>query len=288
MKNAGIVVALCALGVAFGVLLQLIYWQELEQGVLLFCTLPALVGMLSAMLPLQLHPIGKALLAVTFCLLESFVVFREGVICVLMAAPLFYGFAIIGALAYDFAGHARRGQRAIVFAGLPLVTLLLGPVQPHPVVEVEARVRLEAVTVAEVRDRIAAPRTIDAQPLHWALGLFPRPEQMDGSGLEVGDQRAVWMGGGEGQPGWFVTEIVESGADGVVFETVADRSHIAHWLDWKRDTLTWTEVPGGVEVSWRAAYRSELAPDWYFGPVERWAAQTVVADLLAARVAPVR
>lgn len=275
-------------GVGFGAVLHGIYWTGLEQGVLLFVTLPMLVGFVAALLPLPLHPIGKALLFTTICLIESFVVFSEGVICVLMAAPLFYGFAILGAVAVDLSMNRARGQRAFVWVGLPLASLLLGPPAPHPVIEVRVEQFVPGVDPTELQVRLAAPREDVGAGIPWMLKLFPQPVEMRGSGIDPGDLREIYFAGGEGKPGWLRVEVTERTADQVRFEVLEDSSHIAHWLAWQDDVIGWEAVDGGTQVTWTTRYRSELAPDWYFGPAERLAMRYALHSRLDVHTAALR
>ena len=241
-----------------------------------------------AMLPPAKTYTGTLLKATTLLLLLSGVILAEGLICILMAAPLFYMVAVIGGLLLDHVRLKSRATRALLIAPLGLLSLE----GVHADLSAE---RAETVVVsrtvagspAEVEAALAARPDFD-RTLPFALRMgFPRPVRSLGQGLEPGDRRLVHFAGGEGKPGDLVLEVSESTPGRVVFDAISDTSHIAHWMTWRSAEVTWAEVaPGRTDVTWTLRYDRELDPVFWFGPTERGAVALTAAYLLDCLLPP--
>ena len=112
-------------------------------------------------------------------------------------------------------------------------------------------------------------------PIFLRLG-FPIPSETKGEGLTLGSKRCVHFSGGEGQPGDLCAQITERDNNKIVFSNIEDKSHISHWLSWKKSVIYWKELDHNkVEVRWIITYDRELDPAWYFAPLERYAVRLV-------------
>lgn len=256
----------------------------LEQASAMFIGLPAILGALLALSPPAQSVTGMAVKGTTLALLLSAVVLGEGIICILMASPLFYTVAITAGLLVDM---ARKGS-SNAYAGL--VVLLLASVEgAHPMLSFDreesvASERVVEGTPSDVRDALARPQRLTALPAALRIG-FPRPVDAWGDGLAVGDTRHIHFAGGEGRPGTMQFVVEESAPERVVFALVDDESHIAHWLRWERSVVELEPIDAEhTRVRWRIDFRRDLDPAWYFAGVERWFL-TVAADHLIASVA---
>src|SRR5258707_9336843 len=78
----------------FSLLLRLVYYTHNETTALMFVGIPTVLAVLLALSPAAVSPAGIAAKGVTIGLLISAILFGEGVICVLMAAPIAYIIAI--------------------------------------------------------------------------------------------------------------------------------------------------------------------------------------------------
>ncbi|MBX2799041.1 MAG: hypothetical protein KTR31_15300 [Myxococcales bacterium] len=272
-----------ALGVG-ALLLQALYGAGLEQTAALFVALPTVLGIMLSLAGRPGSALGIALRGITLFLLMSAIVFREGVICILMGAPLYYGVAALVGWAVD---QARKRQA-------PAYALLVVPLLPVSLEgtawEVGRQEQVEVVRVVQaesavVRQALAQPPDVSTPlPAYLRMG-FPRPVHASGAGLAPGDVRAIDFAGGEGEPGQMLLEVTRSGEDHAVFELVHDGSHIAHWLSWDRATVSWRPVTGGTEVRWRIDYTRHLDPFWWFAPWQRYAVERA-ADYLVRAHAP--
>lgn len=147
--------------------------------------------------------------------------------------------------------------------------------------------RTVRATAAEVQ--AALGRAPDfSRPLPFLLRIgFPVPVSARGAGILPGDERIIRFAGGEGNPGDLTMRVSEFHPGLVRFEAVSDTSHIAHWLDWKASTVTWTETsPGICEVHWTVEYDRLLDPAWYFAPSERMAVKLAAGYLIETLATP--
>jgi hypothetical protein len=102
---------------------RLLVMGKLEQSAAMFIGLPAFLAILVTLTPAARTTTGLLLKATTVVLLTSAVLLAEGFVCVMMAAPLFYGVAALIGLIFDYLG--RRGifrrvpQARMTLAALP-------------------------------------------------------------------------------------------------------------------------------------------------------------------------
>ncbi|MEM6996565.1 MAG: hypothetical protein AAF721_39040, partial [Myxococcota bacterium] len=221
----GLVLAL----VAFSIGYRLIVVGKLEQSSVLFILLPGLFAILLGMVPTRKSSLGFVLKAVTIALLMSMVVLGEGMVCVLMAAPIMYGvvlatWAIAQVLAY-FLGPRIDDRKIRCSLAIPLVLISLEGVNDDLSFDRTESVvvtRVTSASAAEVAARLATPpRFDDALPTSLQLG-FPRPQWIEADGLALGDEWRVRFAGGEGVPGTLVLEVVERTPGLVRFAALQD------------------------------------------------------------------
>lgn len=259
---------------------RLLVFQNLEQTAALFIGLPTFLAIMVVLAPRSKSVTGLLLKLSTLALLLSATLLQEGFVCVLMAAPLFYGVAVFVGLLLDwstgrglFRSWYDRGARVTV-AFLPLLTMSAEGTSEWFSFEREESVTVTQVlsmTPSEVESALARTPQYDAQlPFYLRLG-FPRPVATDGAGLDVGDTRRIHFAGGEGNPGDLVLVVAERDADRVRFEVLENTSHIAHWLLWRGSEVRWSEHPDGAKVTWTERWRRDLDPYWYFAPAQRYA-----------------
>lgn len=269
----GLSICLCIGAVAF----RLLYIGRLEQTAALFIGLPTLLSILLTLTPNAKSANGMIMKGITLGLLMSGIVFAEGFICIVMAAPLFYLVGLLIGASDDRYRKNKAAQGNILSSVvlLPLFVMSLEGVTPElsfdrsEIITVEKTI---AATPAEVRHALAQRPVFDQElPFYLQLG-FPRPTNTQGAGLQLGDQRIVRFAGGEGQPGDLILTISDSRPELIVFSVDSDTSHIAHWLDWKEFRVRLHEIqPGQTYVRWTATYDRRLDPAWYFAPWQRYA-----------------
>ena len=274
-RRVGPYVWLClAVGIA-SVLYRVLVLGHKEQTAMMFIGLPTALAMLIAFLPRAASATGMIMKGITLFLLMFGILFIEGFICILMAAPFFYA---VGFIVGIFADKARVRQefekrfRLVVLPALVLMSLEGATgVLSFPRDEVVTVSRELAVAPAAARAQLAhGPRFVLSElPAFLKLG-FPAPHRIEGGGQEIGDLWLIHFAGGEGKPGDLTARVVESGPTRIRAERVSDTSHIAHWLDWQDAEWVIEPTSSGSRVTLTMRYRRLLDPAWYFKPIERY------------------
>jgi hypothetical protein len=280
--------------------------SELHQSAAFFIGIPTILAITLAMTPRAKSATGIIVKGITLALLLSGIVFYEGFICILMAAPLFYLVGIVIGVPIDRV-RKRRKSEGRVYSIIGLGLLLLSAEGVTPATSFSQRERVEVVktidaSVDEVTAALASTPEFEVDlPFYLKLG-FPRPVAAHGSGLEVGDTRTIVfgtespmepMGGdhhhlvsGEGG-GTLELVIVRSRPGRVVFKAVHDRTAFTHWIGWGRSIVEWHAIDENTtEVSWTMSFRRKLSPAWYFGPWQRYAAKRAAGYLIGTAATP--
>lgn len=285
-----ILLALAAAGLAYrGLVLK-----RLEHTSLVFVGIPALL----AFMILQTRPktaIGTVNKVIALALCLSGVVFGEALVCILMAAPIFF---LVGTLVGVLINWARGtgpsgdtgGSRWRGAMGLVLLPLSAEGVLPGFELPREERVTVMRVIAASpdaIRSALAAtPRFDRPLPAFLRLG-FPVPGHTSGDGLAVGDRRSVMLMHGEHHSGALEFAVTAVDSSSVRFVTVSDSSYITHWLDWRDATVRWEPVDEArTRVTWTLRYRRRLDPAWYFAPLERYGVSVAAGYLIESLATP--
>lgn len=285
-----VVVTLVVVSIAY----RLLVVHHLEHTSLVFIGLPAL----AAITLLNTRPqtaIGTVNKVIAILLCMSGILFGEGLICILMAAPIFFCVgAVVGTVINKL--RARRSPddpRSGRWRGI--VTLAIVPMSIEGVIPAFAFDREERVTASrivegspnDVRMALGATPRFDRElPRFFRLG-FPTPTHANGSGLRVGDERRVMFAHGQHHNGALVMRVVSADSASVVFAPLADSSYITHWLSWEEAAVRWE--PAGdrrTRVTWTLSYRRRLDPAWYFAPLERYGASLAAGYLIETLATP--
>ena len=276
-----IVVTLVVVSIAYRVLVM----KHLEHTSLVFIGLPALaaVTLLHTRPRTAIGTVNKVI-AILLCL--SGILFGEGLICILMAAPIFFlvGTAI-GLVINKLTGRNWRGMVSLV-----VVPLSLEGVVPSLAFDREERVtvsRIVDATPDQVRLALASTPRFDRElPRFFRLG-FPTPMHVTGEGLRVGDDRRVWFAPGQHHTGALVMRVTRTDSASALFTMASDSSYITHWLSWEEADVRWTPVGAGhTRVTWTLRYRRRLDPAWYFAPLERYGAGLAAGYLIETLATP--
>ena len=276
-----IVVTLVVVSIAYRVLVM----KHLEHTSLVFIGLPALaaVTLLHTRPRTAIGTVNKVI-AILLCL--SGILFGEGLICILMAAPIFFlvGTAI-GLVINKLTGRNWRGMVSLV-----VVPLSLEGVVPSLAFDREERVtvsRIVDATPDQVRLALASTPRFDRElPRFFRLG-FPTPMHVTGEGLRVGDDRRVMFAHGQHHTGALVMRVTRTDSASALFTMASDSSYITHWLSWEEADVRWTPVGAGhTRVTWTLRYRRRLDPAWYFAPLEGYGAGLAAGYLIETLATP--
>jgi len=266
---------------------------HLDQTAALFIGLPTVLAIGLTLTPKAKSATGMAVKGLTIGLVLSAILLGEGVICILMAAPLFYGIALVIGVIVDAArARARKTNQGKLYSILLLPLALMSlegvtPITSFPAAGTATVTQTVAATPAGVEAALAAAPLFDRTPPAF-LGLgFPRPLAADGSGLAVGDRRTIRFSGRNGTRAALVLEVVQSEPGHVRFQARTDQTAIARWLGWRDADVTWHSTGADrTRVTWTLHYVRRLSPAWYFGPFEQYAATLSAGYLIGTAATP--
>lgn len=276
-----IVATLVVVSIAYRVLVV----KHLEHTSLVFIGLPAL----AAITLLHTRPrtaIGTVNKVIAILLCMSGILFGEGLICILMAAPIFFLVGtVIGLIINRLTGGNWRGVVSLV-----VVPLSLEGIVPSLAFDRDERVtvtRTVEATPDQVRLALAStPRFDRALPPFFRLG-FPTPMHTSGDGLGIGDERRVMFAHGRHHTGALVLRVTAADSASVAFTVASDSSYITHWLSWDGADVRWAPVGAGrTRLTWTLRYRRRLDPAWYFAPLERYGAGLAAGYLIETLATP--
>jgi hypothetical protein len=276
---------------------KLLYREHFEHSSLVFIGLPAVLAVAAVLLPRPNTAKGAIVRATTVALLLSSVLFGEGFVCIVMAAPLFYGVGLLIGMAIDSQGSDRREPPTALSCVLVLV---LVPASFEGVIPGFEMSRNTSVAIERIVDGSPAqveaamtrtPRFDRPLPAFFTRLRFPTPGATSGEGLRPGDRRTIEFlhtahNAGH-HPGVLTLEVRDREPERVRFTISSDTSYLTHWLSWSYADVSWHEVaPGRTRVVWTLAYRRRLDPAWYFAPLEHYGVSLAAGYLIDTLATP--
>jgi hypothetical protein len=270
---------------------QVLHAGGLQQTALFYIGLPATIALVVAATARPRTVTGMAVAAVTIGLALAGPLLGEGVVCLVMAAPLFFLVAIVIGLAFDLLARSARSKRSHAFGFVPVLALLClegvvgSPVPPNEVVTVTRTVQVSAEQFSAAL--AGTPRFTQPRSSFLSRVPFPRVVEVAGTGLDLGDERVVTFTprrslgiGAQPTPRSMRLRITQSGPAQLQFDVVQDTA-TARWLRWQTSQVSWRATSTGVtEVTWRLGYQRTFDPGWYFGPLQRYGMQQATGYLL--------
>ncbi len=242
-----------------------------SDSAMVFVGLPTLLALAITLGPRARSLHGLTFRAISLGLLVAAVLVREGVICLIFAAPLVYAIGH-GMVALFTMAPRRRYAIAPVVLLIGLEGLVPGlRVEPQQTV---TAVHTVALAPAAVARRIAAGPDFARVHKPWLLAMVPLPGHVLGAGVDPGDGWEFTFHGDSHGPGGDLVIAVASHTEtatggSVTFRPVSDTSVVTRWLAWSGARLDWHAVPGGTEVTLTLQFVRRLDPSWYFGPLEQ-------------------
>ena len=293
---AALIAAVAVASVAY----RLLVAGGLQQTAALFVGIPALLAILVVLAVSPRSATGVACKAMTVAMLVSALFLGEGILCVVMSAPIFYAIAIAIALTMDWA--RRRHERSATTLFSCFIVLAFVPMSLEGVTDFTTFNREESVAASKIVDGSSQavaralfepPRFDRVRPLYLRAG-FPSPVS---TRIERSADRVRWvielrggemrLNGMEARTGNLVLELEEARPGLVRWRAVSDSSHMTHFLMWREIIVQWEPVDANkTRVTWTLRYRRGLDPAWYFGPMERYAARLAAGYLIDSVAAP--
>lgn len=250
---------------------------HLEQTALFYVGIPALIALTVVATARPRTTVGTIMVTITVGLALAGPLLDEGVVCLVVAAPLFYlcG-AIVGVIAD--AARRRKGMQALLI--VPLLLSAEGAVASLP--------RGGEVTVTRVaRAGTDLDRALAAAPVFGPVRSpllrlkFPKPVRAAGAGLEPGATRHIdftprrSLGIGAKPTPRSMDLTVTRHAPGLVVFAVRRDTTLARWLQFTEAEFRWQ----GTRLTVTLRYRRTFDPDWYFGPVQHYGMREAAAYL---------
>ena len=299
-RNARLGLAAIVAAVATGVLFyRAVFGSGLGQTAALFVGVPAIMAVVVTFALTPRSALGVAFKAITIGLLVSMIFLTEGILCVLMSAPLFFGVAVaIAALGERLRRPASGRPRVLsCVALLAFVPMSLEGVWPATSFERQTEVSVTRVVRASP-EAVAkalqdAPRFDRPLPRFLRAG-FPRPVDVR---IDHGASPARWvvhlrggetrLNGQEPRPGDLVLVLDDYAPGRARWRVVSDDSHMRHFLRWQDAIVEWrAATDGGTVVTWTLRYQRDLDPAWYFGPWQHYAAALAAGYLIETVATP--
>jgi hypothetical protein len=278
---------------------KLIFIQRLDQTAALFVGIPALLAIVVVVFVSPRSATGVACKAVTVGLLVSLFFLGEGVLCIVMSAPIFYAVAV-GVAATMTALRRRHPNEPTrtVNSGVVVLTILLASMEGVTGFlslnrdETVKATKIVSASADEIQRAVFEPPRFDrVMPLELRAG-FPRPTAVH---IDEGTIRwIIRMRGGEmrvdgiePKAGDLVLELEESRPGLVRWRALSDNSHMTHFLVWRSATVAWEPIDAHTSrVTWTLQYDRGLDPAWYFEPWERYIAGIAAGYLIDAVATP--
>ncbi|HJU44742.1 MAG TPA: SRPBCC family protein [Vicinamibacterales bacterium] len=267
--------------------------RRLEQTAVLFIGVPALLALAAVFIPAR-SAVGVACKSVTIGLLVSLIFLGEGILCVVMAAPLYFGVAVlIGAMVESSRKRQHHQRLYSSIALLVFVPMTFEGVFPATTInrntEVTESAIVNASAAAVAVAVVSTPRFNRMLPGALTLGL-PRPLSVAGDGeilrieMRGGETR---VNGREPRTGTLVLAREHQTNRSVTWRAVSDDSHMRHFLSWQASVVEWEAIDEDrTRVTWTIRYRRDLDPAWYFGPMERFAVRLAARYLIESVATP--
>ena len=271
-----IVAVLVVASIAF----RILNWREFEQTSLVFIGIPALITILLVRYGGQpKSAYGVAFKVITIFLLMSAILFGEGVVCIIFAAPIFYGIAALLVFISEYARKKNDKLKSIIL--IPVSIILMQPIAFFSETELQEISSSKIVSGHISFDALTnEPDFMADLPSFFKIG-FPKPLAINGGGLKIGDVREIQFESSTKGIGTLSLKVDSINENEVQFSFVEDKSHINHWLTWERATVKLNHLKDNqTEITWITEFTCDLGPQWYFVPLERFAVDQMNVHLL--------
>jgi hypothetical protein len=256
----------------------------LEQTALFYVGIPALIALTVVWTARPRSALGTIMATITVGLALAGPLLNEGIVCLVIAAPLFYLVGALVGLLINWSDR-RQGMQALLL--VPLLLAAEGTVADLPRGGEVTVTRTAAAGTDLERALAAAP---EFGPVRSPLKRlkFPRPVRAAGTGLDAGATRLITFTprtslgiGARPEPRSMQLRVLRRETGRVVFAITADTT-LARWLDLKEAEFSWQ----GTRLSVTLRYARTFDPAWYFGPIQRYAMHEAAVYLAETFTAP--
>jgi hypothetical protein len=257
---------------------------HLEQTALFYVGIPALIALTVVATARPRSTVGTIMVTITVGLALAGPLLDEGVVCLVVAAPLFY---LCGAIVGVIADLARRNKGMQALLVLPLLFSVEGAVASLPRGGEVTATRFAPAGTDLSRALAAAPVFGPVRSPLLRL-KFPKPVRAEGAGIEPGATRHIdftprrSLGIGATPTPRSMDLTVIRHAPGLVVFAITRDTTLARWLRFSEAEFRWQ----GSRLSVTLRYRRTFDPAWYFGPVQRYGMREAAAYLAETFTGP--
>lgn len=262
---------------------RIINENGLEQSSILFVGLPALI----AFITIKFYPKTQSLYGIVFKVITLFLImsgilFGEGIICILIAAPIFYGVGWLLVFLYSKLDDWNK-TNLFSFVIIPLILILSQPIK-----ELNKPELISVSTTKVLNKKIGlnafefSPNFQNNLPNFFKLG-FPKPVNIAGESLEIGSIKTITFDSMTKGEGVLTLEVIELNNNSIKFKPIGDSTHINHWLSWNEIEVHFKTIEDGkTQIQWESKFYCDLSPAWYFQPIEKYSVNLMNEFLISS------
>ena len=272
-----IIIVLVIANIAFRLLNEI----RIEQTSILFVGIPALITIL--LIKYSKTPksaAGVVFTTVTIFLLLASILLGEGMVCIIIMAPIFYMIAGIIVLIINLL-KKRDKSKLNSYILIPVLFILAQGYEINAEPELlKVTTEVEVKGYKSLTDFNKTPNFLKNYPSFFKIG-FPEPIGIEGQGIQVGNYRKIQFKSKTKGVGILHLEIKNKTENSITFNVVSDNTHIHHWLSWKTMKATIQHNDNGTSsITWDTYFTCDLGPSWYFKPTEKYGVQAMNEHLI--------
>ena len=283
------------LGIA-GIFYKFLQGVNLQDSAALYIGLPLILALGLSLTPRCKSALTATMKGLSIVLLLSPIVFREGYICVLFSAPIFYFVGLLVASLIDYIREKRNNYRirSNALAGVIALLSLEGttPLTSFPRNNEVSVTKVLNYNTHDIYQHIKSMPLAERGNAPFFLKIFPYPSNVVTQGLKVGDEtrvhfiayKHIWWNKIEGD---LVMKVEESTSDRIKFNIIRDDSYIGHYLKWETSEIFMEPLDKNLtRVTWKLRYKRIYDPAWYFGPLQHYAVKLSAEELITHVATP--
>jgi hypothetical protein len=271
--------------------------QKLTDSAALYIGIPLLVSLGLTLTPNRSNSLLiSTLKTITIALLLAAIVLREGYICLIFSAPIFYLVGAAVAAPIDklraYKNKNSKLKASAIATALALLSLEgVSDVTTLPRDNTISISKIVPATIMEIRTQLAK-KVVFASSKPYFLRIFPYPAEINGAGLQIGDIRQakfvaykqIWWNKVEGD---LVLKVVDNSPHKIKFEVVKDDSYLSHYLKWQHSEVLLDPIDTQhTKITWVLSYQRILDPIWYFLPLQQYAVTLAAEELIDNMATP--
>ncbi len=254
---------------------------KIEQTAILFVGIPALITLLlikHSQTPKTLY--GIVFKTVTIFLLMSSILLGEGLVCIIIMAPIFY---MVAGLIVLLINLLKKNDKTKLNSYIIIPALLIVS-QSYEIATTPRLLNVKTTVEVPGHHSLASfnatPDFLEDYPTFFKIG-FPKPIAIKGKGIDIGDYRKIEFKSNTKGIGTLHLEVKDKTKNTITFKVVGDDTHISHWLTWKEIMVSIENHDDNTSsITWTTIFNCDLGPSWYFEPTEKYGVKIMNEHLI--------